>query len=326
MWRSTDERLALLELLTRGALKRRTAQASAFDTLAELPWTRATGRRDEIRLVEERRPDLVRLLERVWPTWGESLTELTARGFPATPDGWAQLEDARRAGSITRLPDRLNRRTAAAHAAPHSKAALTERRRAALGATAATHDGTVRLRPPAGLIVRTHAGKVDLSAVAKVLGEVAIAERAFLQGLALEGDIRAVLFIENLGAWRDLPAPPGWLLAHVPGWDTVAAGHLLDRLSQVPVVHFGDLDPNGVRIFRHLRERRPDLRWFVPAFWAELAESHGQPGEWPSELALDDAPPLVRELAARGLWLEQERLVLDERVPAALAAMVEGTR
>lgn len=70
---------------------------------------------------------------------------------------------------------------------------------------------------------RTNRGLVDLAAVASVFGEVAIPERAFNEGLSLEGTIGAVLLVENLGAWRDLPALDGWLFAHVPGWDTATA-------------------------------------------------------------------------------------------------------
>ena len=324
MWDTDTERVALLELLSRGTLKRRRVQGAAFEALSELPWTRATGRRDELGLVEDRRPELVSLLERVWPTWRDGHADLTAHGFSPTLEGWGRLLDARRAEGLPELPQRLNRRTAAALAAPHSKARLTEGRRAALGETEATHDGSVRLRPPAGLVARTARGVVDLAAIASVLGEVAIAERAFLDGLALEGDLRAVLLVENLGAWRDLPAPAGWLLAHVPGWDTAAAAHLLERVAHVPCVHFGDLDPNGVRIYLHLREQRPDLYWFVPSFWAELVDSHGMRTPWPADLDLGVAPSLVRELAARGLWLEQESIVLDRRILETLEQLVQG--
>lgn len=325
MWEAADERLALLELLSRGALKRRRTQGTAFDALAELPWTRVTGRRDEVGLVEERRHELVTLIERVWPAWRDELADLTAQGLAPTPEGWGRLLDARRAAGLPELPERLNRRTAAALAAPHSKATLTEGRRAALGDTEATHDGTVRLRPPAGLVARTSRGDVDLAAVARALGEVAIPERAFLDGLQLEGALRAVLLVENLGAWRDLPAPEGFLLAHVPGWDTATVARLLDHVAYVPVLHFGDLDPNGVRIYLHLRERRPDLRWFVPAFWAELVDSHGLRAPWPADLDVSAAPALVRDLAARGLWLEQERIVVDHRISAALESAVSAT-
>ncbi len=320
MWASMDERLVLLELLAREVIKRRRAQAAAFDALSELPWTRQTGRRDELALVSTRRAELVALLDRIWPAWPDGLAELTARGLPPTPEGWGRLLDARRAEGMPELPERLNRRTATAFAAPHSKAALTSSRRAALGDLEATHDGTVRLRPPAGLVARTPTGRIDLTAVAAVLGEVALPERAFLDGLTLEGLLRAVLLVENLGAWRDLPAPTGWLLAHVPGWDTATVAHLLALVAHVPVVHFGDLDPNGLRIYDHLRAMRSDLVWFVPDFWAELVEGHGLSTPWPEGLHLDAAPALVRDLAARGRWLEQERIVLDPRMAAALEA------
>ena len=171
-------------------------------------------------------------------------------------------------------------------------------------------------------------GVVDLSGMATVLGEVSIPERALLDGLAFQGGIRAMLLVENLGAWRDLCPPPGWLLAHVPGWDTATVGHLIDQIEGVPVVHFGDLDPNGVRIMLHLRRRAPNLKWFLPEFWFELVDVCGLPTTWPQDLDLDFAPAPVRALAKRGLWLEQERIVFDPRMAdeleAALARAAPG--
>jgi Wadjet anti plasmid transformation system JetA-like protein len=322
MWQTMEERLALLELLALGTLKRRQSQLATWNSLAELPWARRTGRRDELGLVEGRRAELAALLERVWPMWGEGLAELTARGLPPTPDGWTALEDARRAEGVPALPPRLNRRTAAALAAPHSKATLTARRLAALRDVEATHDGSVRLRPPRGLVARTSRGVVDLARIAAVLGEVSLPERTLKDGLELDGPLLAVLLVENLGAFCDLPTIDGWLFAHVAGWDTATVRRLLQTLAHVPVLHFGDLDPNGVRIFQHLRGEHPGLRWFVPSFWEEFVESKGLSGAWPDDLVLDEAPNLVRELAARGLWLEQEPLVVDPRTPAALEAML----
>ncbi|MEQ1729344.1 MAG: Wadjet anti-phage system protein JetD domain-containing protein [Vicinamibacterales bacterium] len=322
MWETPAERLVLLELLVLGTVKRRQAQAEAWETLAELSWTRRTRRRDELGLVEDRRGELVSLLARVWPAWADVLAELTARGMPPTPDGWMELEDARRADGLPVLPHQLNRRTAAAIAAPHSKATLTERRRSALGSTETTHDGSVRLRPPEGLLARGPGGVVDLASIAAVLGEVSVPERALKAGLTIEGPLRAVLLIENLGAFCDLPTVDGWLFAHVAGWDTATVVRLLDSLARVPVIQFGDLDPNGVRILQHLRGRFPALKWFVPAFWEEFVESKGQSRAWPQDLDLRAVPDLVRRIAARGLWLEQEPLIVDPRTPAALAEML----
>lgn len=322
MWQTPAERLALLEMLVRGTLKRRRAQAAAWDTLSELPWTKRTGRRGELGLVESRRNELVALLDRVWPAWVSALAALTARGLPPTPDGWTALEDAERADGLPRLPDQLNRRTAAALTAPHSKATLTERRLAALGDVEPMHDGSVRLRPPEGLAARTGRGRIELAVVASVLGEVSIPERALRAGLEFEGAIRAVLLVENLGAFCDLGPLPGWLLVHVAGWDTATVTQLLERLARVPLIHFGDLDPNGVRIFHHLRVMHPELRWFVPSFWEEFVETKGLRGAWPNDLDLQGAPELVRRLARRDLWLEQEPIAMDARTPAALEAML----
>lgn len=324
MWQTPQQRIALLELLVQGTLKRRASQVKAYDTLAELSWIRSTGRRDQIALVEARRTELVALLERVWPDWQEALAALTAGGFSPTPDGWARLEDSRRAGRLPALPGRLNRRTAAALTAPHSKAVLTPRRQAALAGTEATHDGLLRLRPPRGLVAQTEQGVLDLWKLARILGEAPIPERAFLDGLILEGPLRAVLLVENSGAWRDLPMLDGWLLAHVPGWDIATVVHLLAQVQpEVPVVHFGDLDPNGVRILLKLRELRSDLCWFVPSFWTECVEPRKLKKPWPAGLDLRHAPKLVHDLVDKGLWLEQEPLVVDSRMRSALESIVQ---
>lgn len=324
MWHTAQQRVALLELLVQGKLTRRASQAKAYDTLSELSWTRATGRRDQIALVEDRRSELVALLERVWPDWEEVLAALVAAGFPPTPNGWICLEDARRAGRLPVLPERLNRRTAAALTAPHSKAQLTPRRQAAIAGTEATHDGLLRLRPPRGLLAHTRDGILDLWGLANLLGEASIPERAFLDGLALTGPMRAVLLVENPGAWRDLPEMDGWLFVHVPGWDITTVVHLLAQIpTQVPLVHFGDLDPNGVRIFLKLRHLRPEMHWFVPEFWTDCVTPRKLKEPWPAGLELRHTPQLVRDLAEKGLWLEQEPLVVDPRTAEALLNSIQ---
>jgi hypothetical protein len=328
MWDRVEDRLALLELLTTGSLKRRASQKGAFRWLAELSWTRASSRRDEITLVAALRSELVALIDRVWPDWRDEHLALLEAGEPATSSGWARLADLRRAQTLPATPERMNRRSAAAITAPGAKSTLTASRRAALGGTEVVADGLVRLRPPAGMRAR-HGGTVlSLDDVVDVFGEVALSDRALLDGSRLEGSVRAVLLVENLGPWRDLPQPDGWLLVHTPGWNTATVLRLLDTLPPLPSLHFGDLDPNGVRIYRHLAEHVCGLGWFVPEFWRELVPMFGRPCVWPEGLDLEDAPALVRELAAGGLWMEQEGVVLDGRVgvemEGALVSAVAG--
>ena len=326
MWEREEDRIALLELLTSGSIKRRATQATAHAWLSELSWTRASGRRDEILLVPDRRADLVALLDRVWHDWRADQLDLLVAGEPPTPTGWARLGDCRRVGALPELPSRVNRRTAAAATAPGAKSSLTAARVEALGGVEVTDDGVARLRPPPGLVASRGGRAVALDEVVGVLDEVGVSDRALRDGLRLEGDVAAVLLVENLGAWRDMPRPDRWMLVHVPGWNTTTVRRLLDTLGAVPVVHFGDLDPNGVRIMQHLQAHLPRLGWLVPTWWAELVPLHAQERDWPDDVDLRNAPVLVRELAASRRWLEQERVVLDPRLPEAMQASLRGAR
>jgi hypothetical protein len=325
MWDRIEDRLALLELLATGNLHRRSSQIDAWTHLAELPWTRRSNRRDEIAMVEDRRLEVERLLTQVWPEWTHVRANLEAAGLPLNERGWRRFQDIERARAAMGMPPRLNRRTALAQVGPHSKACFSLVRRDALAGIDLTHDGTVRLRPSAGLRLRRGGQELDAAAIADVLGEVVLSERALVEGTTLCGERpRAVLLVENVGAYLDTPAPDGWLIVHVPGWDTAAARLLLDRLADVTILHFGDLDPNGVRIMRHLRIIRPDLRWVVPDFWRDYVANCGLPASWPPNLDLADTPPLVHELASRGLWLEQEAIVLDPRLREVLLGYAEA--
>jgi hypothetical protein len=163
----------------------------------------------------------------------------------------------------------------------------------------------------------------NAEALADCLGELTLTERALRDGTRLGGTLPvAVLLVENVGFYVDVAPPKGWMVAHVPGWNTATLLLLIEQLPGTPVVHFGDLDPNGVRIVAHLQALRPDLIWAVPPFWEEQVEIRGQKKDWPCELDLRDAPALVRRLAADGVWLEQEALALDPRLTAYLKRLV----
>jgi hypothetical protein len=323
LWARDTSRLALAELWRAGSLRRRLSQADAWDELARLSWTRRTARRDELALDPQHRTDLETLLDRAWPLWREGVARLEALGLPVDERGWRRLGDLERQDALPTLPERLNVRTATAAVAPHSKSALSDSRLEGLGDVDLTRDGVLRLRPHVGLRLVRNELSFSAEELATVLGEVTISERAFRDGTRLAGEApQALLLVENKGTFVDLRAPAGWLVAHVPGWDTASVRDLLEQLPGVPVVHFGDLDPNGVRIVRHLRQLCPSLVWAVPEFWAEHVPGRALTRPWPDDLDLSQAPALVRELATRGLWLEQELLALDPRLEPALAALV----
>ena len=182
MWERDEDRLALLELCEAGRLRRRTGQGEAWTLLDQLLWTRRTGRRDEFELVPEHQGTLVELLDRVWPDWRLWSQALADRALGPTPTDWRRLQDLLRADGVADLPERLNRRTATSAVAPHSKSSLSLIRRAALGDTTVTRDGIVRLRPPSGLRFVRGDAAIEATEIAGILGEVAITERALLDG------------------------------------------------------------------------------------------------------------------------------------------------
>lgn len=323
MWDRLHHRLALLELTVKGKLKQRQDQAEAWQELITLGWVRRSGPQDERILVDKYRPKIENLLGKMWPGWRSVEADLAAHSLPPTSRGLERLEDLQRQATLVApLPARLNQRTAIAVVGPHSKAMLTEQRRLALGAVDLTRDGIVRLRPHRGLELRRHGVTLAAAACCEVLGEVALPERCLQDGLELAGPAPAlVLLVENVGPYIDIPAPPDWLVAHVPGWNTRTAEILLTRLPAAPVVLFGDLDPAGVAIAAHLRALHPSLRWVVFDLWRTLLPEYAQPGTWPEDQDLTAAPTLVQELARDDIWLEQERLTLHSSLVAELLSV-----
>lgn len=324
MWDRDDHRLALLALLDTGTLRRRATNAQAYDELSHLGWARRTRRRDELELEPHRRADIERLLSRVWPDWRDVLARLHQHALPVDATSLQRLREIERPSALPEsLPAQLNQRVASAALAPHSKARLRDEHLNRLADVTITHDGLVRLRPSPGLIVRRGHEAHDAAALSTLLGELALSERALRSGTRIEGERpRALLTVENVGAYVEMAPPEGVCVVHVPGWDTLSAALLLESFADIPVVHFGDLDPNGLRITTHLRTLHPDVRWAVPDFWSEHLEGRARTCLWPKHLVPDDAPALVKSLAARSLMLEQEPLVLDPRLTAALEALI----
>ena len=312
MWKDDANPMAVLELLHSGRLRRREGQREAWEWLSELPWTKRTARQGEIAIVESRRAEIEATLDRRWPDWKNVVERLEDADLPITNEGWKKFKDMERARSRTSLPRRLNQKTAAALVSPHSKAPLTGTRRDALAEVEITRDGVVRLRPNVGLTLMAGPIEIEASRITEITGEIVLTERALLDGTRLAGTPpAAVLLVENLGPYVDLQLPDRWMGVHVPGWNTSTARQLLDQLDEsVPLLHFGDLDPEGIQIVKHLRASFPRLRWVVPDFWREYVPDWAQKGEWRKGVKVVAAPALVHELKAAGLWLEQETVSL----------------
>jgi hypothetical protein len=315
-WGDPRHAMLLVELIQTGEVRRRRAQEAAWSALLELGWARRTRRQGVLALDEKARRTAEETLRHAWPDWADVVGRLGAGGLPPTPAGFAHLERRDRVDAAGRLalPTRMNRRTAAATVGRHAKARLGPFEQVVLEDVDVTDDGLVRMRPSAGLQVRKGGVVQDARNLASLLGELVLVDRALRDGTRLVGKKpRAVLTVENLGAYQDALVSDDVLVVHVPGWNTRTTRDLLKGLDEVPVVHFGDLDPNGIAILSHLRRWRPRVRWLVPSYWEERRDDKGLTRDWPNLDMPQDAPDWVRRLPERRTWLEQEVVAVDSR-------------
>lgn len=320
-WSSRPHGLALVELLIEGRLQRRTVQREAWAYLLELGWARRTGRSTTLALDPVKRSLVERTLDQAWPSWREVCDQLHVHGLRPTPADLERLDRQARFDALDpdRLPERINRRTAAALVGRHAKARLGPFEQVVLEDVEVTDDGIARMRPSVGLTVERDGVEHDARRLATLLGELVLSDRALRSGTRLAGSSpRAILTVENLGAYQDARVADDLLVIFVPGWNTRMMRDVLAGLEDVPIVHFGDLDPNGVAILEHLRRWRAEVGWLVPEFWQAQIAARGLTKRWPTFNMPPDAPQWVRGLVEKGIWLEQEVIVTDPRFDRAV--------
>jgi hypothetical protein len=321
-WEAEADRALLLELYLNGLARRRRAQAGLLTHLESLRWLAVTPRRAEVALVPDHREDLRRMLDGAWPDWMSIAQALQAERLEPSQAGLKELR--RRQRDVPPIPARVNIRTATAQVGEHSKATLGQAHREMLGDAEVVRDGVVLIRPSSGLSLDLGDTTWTATDLQRLQGLVALTQRALLDGTRLSGSPPAVVMtVENEGAFIDLDKPDAMMLVWVPGWNTRLALEVLDQVRARRWLHFGDLDPNGVRIFRHLSEQLPRLEHFIPDWWADrVAEAPQLGAAWNAGVVSHDDHPLLRQLEAAGQASEQEIVVLDPRMAGSLAAIV----
>jgi hypothetical protein len=183
-----------------------------------------------------------------------------------------------------------------------------------------TKDWVLRIRPNKGLIGITDTGDVELDVVATMWTECVIPERAWMGFNGFAGVLpMSIITCENLGAYIDLPASETTLVVYSPGADTEAAVALLKLLPDVPWMHFGDLDPEGVDIARRIaKETGRVLKLAILGFANDYLDA-----SMPVETPWGEVPdiPLLTELKKMKKRIFQEVFMLDKRLAEALAIM-----
>lgn len=176
-----------------------------------------------------------------------------------------------------------------------------------------TQDTVSRIRPNKGLELHRDSAVLKLDDVAIIFTEVALAQRAILNGSVFGGTLpSAVITVENLGAFVDTPLPNNMMLVYSPGFDISAAEQVLRLLPGVPWVHFGDIDPEGLQIWAALQKGvGRECPLYVPTFAEEYLDMAQKP-----DVPWADIPSLpvfgLLKKSSRGIF--QEVFLLDIRL------------
>lgn len=287
-------------------------------SLIRLGWTRREGRL----LVAADSAELIARLERLSPGIRRAALQVRELGLdPFDPAGYRLA--ARVAQGMPPVPAQLSRKVASAVLTPHSKHPLSDAEAARAGIIRLLGDGLFRARSAGPLEFSAAGGaSVDVARLTASLGEAALPERFLVRCECTSDAPSAIAFVENSGAFTELPLPPGLLALHTPGND-VGAARILRLLPGVPVIHFGDWDQRGreaaARVEAEARSTGSPFRWLCPPWLTDYFATHAMTAKnTPWKRPFDDLTTHVQWLAERGMWIEQEAVILDPRLPANL--------
>jgi hypothetical protein len=313
------------ELVLGPAVKRLRRNERVIDAFAVHGWITHTSRRDEFAITESGRAVAEKRLSEHWPAWREDLVAFTNVGYsPEDTSAWSLLKRAQ-ANQIPRTVTRINRRTLNAWDRRHSKVA-TGAPAKTLADAQVTVDELTRLRLPPGSRMILQTGEpVDCDRLMAIFGEVVIPERAWENIKQIETPkSRVLLSIENKGAFVDFPSMLNATLLFLPGDNTGALQLVTSHMPPQTLIHFGDLDPDGIQIYEGMVSRGFAVRHFIPGYVDEYLITHAQTckAPWPQR-DYSSLHPVISTLVSRSLWLEHEALVLDHRFETELECVMK---
>ncbi|WP_421238344.1 Wadjet anti-phage system protein JetD domain-containing protein [Aeromonas enteropelogenes] len=193
-----------------------------------------------------------------------------------------------------------------------------------------TQDEVLRLRTLDQIVFVDLVGlRHDMTESMRLLGELALPERALATLAAVDWQGTQVITVENKGAFVDYPLQRGQLLLFSPGRNTSLAKRCIPLLpDSVQWAHFGDLDQRGIDIAVELARdlNRPVMLW-LPCQLTLFLQHYARPvcdlltGDdkvpWRSSdfaVAASEADKVgtgwLNELRQQDKWLEQEVLIV----------------
>jgi hypothetical protein len=319
------EDIVWAELLVGPAVKSRVRNQRVIDQFASNGWVKHTSRKEEYEITESGRQIAEKRLGKHWPTWREGLNAFRIAGLSPEDLGAWRLLRRQAASQLPRQLKQVNRRTLNAWLRRHSKISsgvLPE----AFANVQVTVDEVTRMRlPPRSKLLLKDGESIDCDLLTMTFGEIAVPERAWKSIRRIDSpQSNVVISIENKGAFIDFPQVAKATLVFLPGDNISALREVISRTHKQPILHFGDLDADGIGIFEAMLADGFTVEHFVPDFAEEFILTHAQDSEtrWPArDYSL--LHPAVSKLASRGLWLEQEALVLDHRLEREIRSTIE---
>lgn len=306
---------SLGRLLENGAIKLVARNGQLIARWHTARWIEPGPRKDEWRARAEALSQIEGRMSVLAPSWREDFEFIRSMAAdPFDPRVLEALPMFRRLGIITGLVNRRNWNAAAGLGPKHVPQ---------MASTATlTRDWIVRFRPNHGLRALFGDQELNLYEMASLLTECALPERLWLRFRAFAGTApTTVITCENLGAYVDLPLPPGVMAVFSPGADVEAAAALLKALPDTRWVHFGDIDPDGLEIAESLgRETGRAVQFYVPLFAEEYLP--GRPTETPWRGIPDR--PIFHELKRTQKRIFHEVFMLDSRLSDDLVEMTKS--
>lgn len=310
-------RYLLVELLRAGQLLVSTKTLALIEKLVTAGWV-YWGDSRHVLIVEGKKTELMGFLDQHHKGWREEVARHNDDDQVLTEQ--MAKTAARNDVPVCLLPDVLySQKTTAAVTLTHSKS----RRNNSTDDSA--RDWFARIRPNAGLILERGGEQVDAVQLSRVTGEIGVSERALNSGTQLIGSMPTYIVVcENSAAFVDMRHETDAMIILGGGNAWLSAAHVVGLYPDVPIVWFGDLDSEGVAIrHRFVRRTKRKVIAAIPPFWSEYLEGYALPakGKWRG-CNLDREDDLVRQLADRDQWLEQEPLAIDLRLPAWIRAQI----
>ncbi|MHC1698988.1 MAG: Wadjet anti-phage system protein JetD domain-containing protein [Geobacteraceae bacterium] len=327
---NVEQLLTYIRLLKFGEITCSKTIESHIERCSKLRWAVPSGRKNHYLLTDLGRENIPEYLVNQWTEWEVYCEKLNLADCELSVDGVRAFERLEKITGVE-LPLRIHHKTLACCGGRHSKSGISKSLEKIAASSVVTTDQILRISANTGLKIKISPyTEISCDQIMAVLGEVAIPERAFLDGITITGEMpKAIFTIENRGAYVDFPRiNTDILLIHAPGDDTALAIKLLNLLpANLPCYHFGDIDPKGLKIANSLRRKVPQkMQLFLPGFWADYVnETFTGRKHWPENDIVDLSSDIIRTLRKEKKWLEQERIILDPRLQVEIRKLITTT-